>query len=382
MKIVCWQTVLTEHQIHTLRALETLADEPIEFVLGERELAERKRQGWTAVDLTGLSVHDLPDRGWWRLGVALLRRYPDALHLFNGMWGDRRFFPLLVFAQLTGVRTALMTEPFSDSRLSYFERKRSWTDTIKAVLRPLAYQIGGALVARRMEAVFAISTKAVTQFAGVGFKTDRIFPFGYFVPAVSGEHVADSLTERRTNLRLVFVGSLIERKGLPTLLNAIKVCHESGLAVSLDVYGPGNPPGSEAIPDGVEFRGVLPFGQTQLAVRDYDVLVLPSMHDGWGVVVNEALLQGVPVIVSDAVGARALVDTSGAGSVFEAGNVEALSTLIGELERAPLLLCQWQVAAAGFKPQLCPEVAANYLHECLLFASGATNTKHRAPWYP
>lgn len=380
MKIVCWQSVLTEHQAHTLRALEKLAGERIEFVLGARELAERRSQGWTPVDLAGLSVHDLPPHGWWRVGIGLLRRYPDALHLFNGMWGDRRFFPLLLFAQLNGMRTGLMTEPFSDSKHSYFGNELRWTDRIKASVRPMAYRIAGSLVARRMEVVFAISSKAVTQFSAMGFQGGRIFPFGYFVPALSSNDVVLP-SDVSGALRLVFVGSLIERKGLPTLLKAMKVCRDLDVAVSLDVYGPGSPPGPEAIPSGVVFRGAVLFGQVQSVVHNYDVLVLPSLHDGWGVVVNEALLQGVPVITSDAVGARTLVEKSGAGAVFLVSDVDGLARVISNLARDPQLLEQWRKAAANFQRELSPEVAANYLCDCLLLVSGASEHKPSAPWY-
>lgn len=381
MKIVCWQNVLTEHQVHTLRALERLAGEPIEFVLGERELTERKSQGWTAVDFAGLSVHDLPSRGWWQFGRTLLRRYPDALHLFNGMWGDRRFFPLLVFAQLSGVRTGLITEPFSDSKHSYFGGHRRWVDSFKALLRPLAYRLAGSLVAHRMEAVFAISSKAVDQFGTSGFKGERIFPFGYFVPALARENAARLRPQEPASLRLVFVGSLIERKGLPTLLKAVRACRDAGANVSLDVFGPGQPPAPESIPQGVAFRGAVSFGRAQELVRNYDVLVLPSLHDGWGVVVNEALIQGVPVIVSDAVGVRTLVEKSGAGGVFPAGDADGLAAVIGNLVRSPQILSQWREAAEHFQRQLAPEVAANYLYECLLFASGVAEHKPSAPWY-
>lgn len=383
MKIVCWQSVLTEHQVHTLRALERLIGEPIEFVLGQRELAARRSQGWMPVDLSGLSVHDLPPQEWWNVGTEMLRRYPDALHLFNGMWGDRRFLPLLLLAQWRGLKTGLMTEPFSDSSQSYFGVRAGWKDRVKAYLRPLAYRIAGAMVARRTSVVFAISAKAVVQFREIGFRTECVFPYGYFVPALNSTVTRCVRTEKmNNNLRLVFVGSLIERKGLPTLLKAVRACRDAGGAVMLDVFGPGNPPEQEAIPEGVVFRGPVSFGQAQALVRDYDVLVLPSLHDGWGVVVNEALLQGVPVIVSNAVGARTLVEVSGAGSVFTAGNADELATAIGELVRTPQLLSKWREAAANFQQQLAPEVAATYLYDCLVFASDVTTRRPVAPWYP
>lgn len=381
MKLVCWQSVLTEHQVHTYLALEKLVGEPIEFVLGVRELAERKSQGWTPVDLAGLSVHDLPPQGWWHVGVGLLRRYPDALHLFNGMWGDRRFFPMLIYAQWSGIRTGLITEPFADSKQSYFGNERKWMSRLKAISRPLAYRIAGSLVAHRMAAVFAISSKAVKQFRAMGFKGERVFPFGYFVPASTYDDGASLPHAVSAALRLVFVGSLIERKGLTTLLNAMRLCRDSGVHVSLDVYGPGSPPGPNAIPPGVVFRGGVPFGQAQQVVRNYDALILPSLHDGWGVVVNEALLQGVPVIVSDAVGARTLVDASGAGAVFMAGDADGLTRVISDLARTPQLLERWRSAAIDFQQQLSPEVAACYLYGCLLFVSGASMVKPAAPWY-
>ena len=47
------------------------------------------------------------------------------------------------------------------------------------------------------------------------------------------------------------------------------------------------------------------YGEAKVkALHRFDVLVLPSAYEPWGLVVNEALEAGVPVIVSDRVGAR------------------------------------------------------------------------------
>src|SRR5690348_2274431 len=56
-----------------------------------------------------------------------------------------------------------------------------------------------------------------------------------------------------------------------------------------------------------------------------DVFVLPSRHDGWGVVVNQALAAGLPVIVSDAVGAGVdLVEDGVNGMRVAANDMKAL----------------------------------------------------------
>ena len=60
-----------------------------------------------------------------------------------------------------------------------------------------------------------------------------------------------------------------------------------------------------------------------------DVMVLPSEYEPFGLVVNEAMLCGCPVIVSDRIGARFdLVKEGETGFVFPAANVDALATLL------------------------------------------------------
>ena len=66
--------------------------------------------------------------------------------------------------------------------------------------------------------------------------------------------------------------------------------------------------------------------------RASDVFVLPSEYEPFGVVVNEAMLSGCAVIVSDQVGARLdLVRNGETGFVFPMGNLDVLAALLGEL---------------------------------------------------
>ena len=70
-----------------------------------------------------------------------------------------------------------------------------------------------------------------------------------------------------------------------------------------------------------------------------DVFCLPSLHEPWGVVVNEAAACGLPLVVSDRVGAgRDLVAAGENGMIVGAGDVEGLSRALRDLLCAPAAL--------------------------------------------
>ena len=377
MQIVLWVSVLTDHQIHTFRALQELLGQPIHFVIGRKMLEERKAQGWCEPKMEDLSIEILPKLDWWRVGHRVLKRYPQGLHMFCGLWADRRFFPFLLKAQLGGISTALMMEPFPEHTQSYFGEHAAPTDAIKSRLRPLAYWVAGHLVARRLVAAFPISNQAIVQVKAMGLTAKRIFPFGYFVPRNFANSPA-TVSHATDPLRLVFVGSLIARKGLPTLLEAVKRLRNEDVDILLDVYGPGN--ASTVAGPGIDYRGIIPFGSTQNVIRSYDLLVLPSLHDGWGVVVNEALMQGVPVLVSNACGAKTLIEVSGAGNIFEAGSADDLMRALRELSQ-PGRLSDCQRNARAYRSFLTPAFAAQQLHNYLANLAGNLGSEKLSPWY-
>ena len=60
-----------------------------------------------------------------------------------------------------------------------------------------------------------------------------------------------------------------------------------------------------------------------------DILVLPSEIEPWGLVVNEAMCFGLPIIVSDKVGAGGNLVKSGVnGFIYSAGNIESLVSVL------------------------------------------------------
>lgn len=77
--------------------------------------------------------------------------------------------------------------------------------------------------------------------------------------------------------------------------------------------------------DRVVFRGFCQPQALPRAFAEADVFVLPSRHDGWGVVVNEAIASGMPVIATEKVGAaHDLIRPGRNGFVIAADDVAAL----------------------------------------------------------
>jgi glycosyltransferase involved in cell wall biosynthesis len=82
----------------------------------------------------------------------------------------------------------------------------------------------------------------------------------------------------------------------------------------------------------VRFLGFLNQSQLPSAYCAADLFVLPSLFEPFGLVVNEAMLCGLPVAVSDRVGARFdLVRPNENGYVFPVGDVEALTGILKEV---------------------------------------------------
>ena len=89
---------------------------------------------------------------------------------------------------------------------------------------------------------------------------------------------------------------------------------------------------SLGIADRVRFLGFVNQRQLPAIYRAADLLVLPSEYDAFGLVINEAMLCGCPVVASDRVGAvRDLIASGQTGFVYRCGDVSELASLLRRL---------------------------------------------------
>jgi glycosyltransferase involved in cell wall biosynthesis len=81
--------------------------------------------------------------------------------------------------------------------------------------------------------------------------------------------------------------------------------------------------------DRVRFPGLVKYSRLPEFYASSDVLIFPSEHEPFGLPVNEAMICGIPAIVSDRVGAGYdLVEDGKTGYVYTCGDVEALSEIL------------------------------------------------------
>src|SRR6185436_10326407 len=175
------------------------------------------------------------------------------------------------------------------------------------------------------------------------------------------------------SLTLLFCGQMIRRKGVDLLLTAFDRVVAKGLDVDLLLVGrQADLPQFLAAVSArtrarVRYEGFQPpEGLPEYFARS-DAFILPSRYDGWGVVVNQALGAGLPVIASDAVGAALdLVDPEVNGLLFRAGDIDGLFRALERLARYTTLVKRWgensRAKAVAFTPSTGAERWVNVFH--------------------
>ena len=328
--IIFWQPIASPHQEAFLEAVaeRCAAAHGVEVILGvERDMPpERSAQGWQRPSHKHLKVVDISVPA----NHAALAAHDTAasLHVFSGffshplVWaGFRRLAP-------TPARLAIFSEaPEQPWQTGWLKRLRG---------RVLA-----ARWAHRFAFVLAIGGVGCEFFSRIGFPKEKIVPFGYFldVPPLTlaaSSRLADGI------VRLVSAGQLVHRKGIDLLLRACGELPTTGWR--LDCYGDGPERPrlkqlvrSLALEDRVALHGVVSNDDVRAALTRADCAVLPSRFDGWGMLVNESLAAGTPVICTAACGAAALVPSARLGSVVQPDSAAALRAALADaIARGPV----------------------------------------------
>lgn len=180
------------------------------------------------------------------------------------------------------------------------------------------FRQGLALTRRDADLVLVPSagTAADCERAGIGADRIRLVPHGVRVPGVPADAVAR--VRRRHSLdrpTILWCGTLEPRKNLPTLLKAFARLVAEGREEDLVLVGP---QGWGAALDGVDLDparvralGFVDDAELHALYAGARVFAYPSLREGFGLPVLEALAHGTPVVTSSGTPMEELVGDAG-----------------------------------------------------------------------
>ena len=175
----------------------------------------------------------------------------------------------------------------------------------------------------------------IDRLLRIGWEKARIVPFGYVSPPLISrtEEIGDKGRCERMGgvLRILHTGVETDYRDIATLLKAVRILKKAGVVVEL-----------------VRTHGGVPLYELKRLCKWADVFVACGRCEPWGMRVNDAIHAGLPVIVSDGMGAKMIVVQYGCGIVYRAGDARALSDVLCRFAKdsAHAANCLMGVAAA------------------------------------
>jgi 1,2-diacylglycerol 3-alpha-glucosyltransferase len=282
---------------------------------------------------SGLPISTLfPQADWERAGQLKLARalwrkltelQPSAV-LVPG-WYTLPAVASAVWAKLHGKRSILMSETTAEDY-----RRVWWKESLKRRLVRLLFDYG-----------IAGGRPHARYLSQLGFAPDRIARFydvvnnSFYREQADGARQFPELKRARglPEHYFLYVGRLAPEKNLDSCLRAFARYRQRGGTWALVLVGAG--PERKALErrsnesdlsECVVFAGMKTARETTLYYAFAGCFLLPSTREPWGLVVNEAMASGLPILVSNRCGcAEDLVEDGGNGYLFDPGDDSRLT---------------------------------------------------------
>jgi glycosyltransferase involved in cell wall biosynthesis len=298
--------------------------------------------------------------------------YPAALEGRFNQWGSdtfdawlrRRIEPCDALIAISGA--GLTTGPLVQSRGGKFicdrgsthqrfqfevmaEEHRRWR---------LPYRPPPAHIVRREEAIYALadvitvgSNVARRSFIAMGIAPEKVHVIPY---GVRLDKFTPTEPPPPGSFEVLFAGQISLRKGIPYLLEAFaRLRHPRKHLTLVGALQDDLRPLLATLPtEDVTFTGNIPQPQLACRMSASHVLVLPSIEEGFGMVMAQAMACGCPVLASSATGAEHLFADNEAGFIVEPRDIGALADRLQQLADNPALQQQLSAAALACVQQI------------------------------
>ena len=363
MQIFIWQHKPSMHQLALIKALKK--EVSVTWIVEEKELSlERKKMGWETNLEPDFYLNDFTESVLFSNTI----NNGKVFHLFNGSRSSKKLRQIYLVLLKKEAKVFVQSEASN-----YFG--------LKGLLRILRGKWEANWERKKVAGVFAIGSLGEKYFTMIGYRKNQIKPFGYFIDLPTNNLVQEESQNFDSPFQILFVGRLIKTKGVHVLLDVLKTINGNWRLTII-----GNGPletqfkelviNNEHLEKRVSFLDFMSHPNILNIMKSSDLLVLPSVKkEGWGVVVNEALMQGVPVIVSNKCGSTVLLKNPIRGSVVKAGSHSELKkALIRNMDKGKPSIIEKENIQKWAQNSISGDVAADYL------ISVISGQKQAAPW--
>lgn len=327
MKVLFTTNIPSPYRIQFFNELSKLCDLT---VLYERTGAKDREKEWLTREKINFNVKFLKG-----INVGNEMAFcPEAIKIIK-----KEKFDLIVVG---GYST-----PTSMLLIKYLKRKKIKfiINSDGGIIKPdnkLKYNIKKHFLSKA-NAWLSTGTETTKYLKHYGAKGDNIYVYPF--TSISKEDIVkDITTEKREELKkelgithekmILSVGQFIPRKGFDVLLNAIKDVDKK-----VGLYIVGGIPTQEYLDlkeklnlSNVHFVGFKTKEELKKYYMASDLFVLPTREDIWGLVINEALAYGLPVITTDkCVAGIELIENGVNGYIVPVEDVKQLTVRINEL---------------------------------------------------
>ncbi|WP_421826490.1 glycosyltransferase [Larkinella sp.] len=232
----------------------------------------------------------------WSIIRLLIRDQADYVVFSGAYW-------------IPNTMVGLIISKFKNKTIAFFGERLTDPDS---PFKKYVKQLSLIPVKWACQRLFSGGKEAAQSYQSYGFTSSiSIIPYNIDITRFDKNNLnhdkIDSIRSRykRTNqLVLLSSGSLITRKNMATLIKAVK---SSDMPVSFIIIGDGNERHylEELIgnDERIHLTGFVQASELPYYYNLADIFVFASRYDGWGVVINEAIAAGLPIISSESVGA-------------------------------------------------------------------------------
>ncbi|MDT0686057.1 glycosyltransferase family 4 protein [Autumnicola psychrophila] len=161
----------------------------------------------------------------------------------------------------------------------------------------------------------------------------NVIPYGFPPVAINRKYSTPSSNK----LRVLFVGGLSQRKGIAYVFEAVEKLKND---IALTVIGMKASNSCKKLDEELKKHTWIPTLSHQKvleAMRNHDILVFPSLFEGFGMVITEAMSQGTPVITTDRTAGPDLIKDGENGWIIKSSSTSSLVCKLEEILLDPTL---------------------------------------------